>query len=151
MSTENQLDSRRFQRRYMIDFGVTKRKLVELGQRMDRCGLSETDIEETFVRSRGAGGQKVNKSSTCVHLRHVPSGLIVKMQKSRSQGLNRYYARKRLCELLENKLLGKDSSEAKRLSKIRKQKNRRRRKTIGRNTRKEKADASETLPEKGSV
>ena len=120
----------------MIDFGVTKRKLAELERRMGNCGLSEKDLEETFVRSRGAGGQKVNKSSTCVHLRHVPSGLIVKMQKSRSQGLNRYYARKRLCELLENKLLGKQSSEAKTLSKIRKQKDRRRRKTIGRNAKK---------------
>jgi len=130
--------------RYMIDFGVTERKLAELKQRMDRCGLSETDIEETFVRSRGAGGQKVNKSSTCAHLRHVPSGLIVKMQKSRSQRLNRYYARRRLCELLENKLLGKESSEAKTLSKIRKQKDRRRRKTIGRNAKKAQLEASET-------
>ena len=130
--------------RYMIDFGVTERKLAELKQRMDRCGLSETDIEETFVRSRGAGGQKVNKSSTCAHLRHVPNGLIVKMQKSRSQRLNRYYARRRLCELLENKLLGKESSEAKTLSKIRKQKDRRRRKTIGRNAKKAQLEASET-------
>ncbi len=128
----------------MIDFGVTKPKLVELEQRMGNCGLSEKDLEETFVRSRGAGGQKVNKSSTCVHLRHVPSGLIVKMQKSRSQGLNRYYARKRLCELLENKLLGKESSEAKRLSRMRKQKDRRRRKTIGRNAKKAETEAAET-------
>jgi len=128
----------------MIDFGVTKRKLAELERRMDRCGLSEKDIEETFVRSRGAGGQKVNKSSTCVHLRHVPSGLIVKMQKSRSQGLNRYYARKRLCELLENKLLGRESSEARRLSKIRKQKDRRRRKTIARNAEKAGSKTAET-------
>lgn len=128
----------------MIDFGVAERKLAELEQRMGKCGLSEKDLEETFVRSRGAGGQKVNKSSTCVHLRHVPSGLIVKMQKSRSQGLNRYYARKRLCELLENKLLGKESSEAKRLSKIRKQKDRRRRKTIGRNVIRAQSKAAET-------
>ena len=133
----------------MIDFGVTERKLAELKQRMDRCGLSETDIEETFVRSRGAGGQKVNKSSTCAHLRHVPSGLIVKMQKSRSQRLNRYYARKRLCELLENKLLGKQSSEAKTLSKIRKQKDRRRRKTIARNAEKAGPKTAETQPEEG--
>jgi len=128
----------------MIDFGVTERKLAELEQRMDRLGLSETDIEETFVRSRGAGGQKVNKSSTCVHLRYMPSGLIVKIQKSRSQGLNRYYARKRLCELLENELLGKESSEAKRLTKIRKQKDRRRRRTRGRNAQEAQREAGET-------
>ncbi len=115
----------------MIDFGVTERKKAELEQRMDKCNLFEKDIEEKFVRSSGAGGQKVNKSSSCVHLKHIPSGLAVKVQRSRSQGLNRYYARKRMCELLENKLLGKESPEAKRIEKIRKQKDRRRRKNSG--------------------
>ena len=113
----------------MINFGVTERKMEELERRMDKCGLLEGDIEEKFVRSSGAGGQKVNKSSTCVHLRHIPSGLSVKVQKSRSQGLNRYYARKQMCDLLENKLLGKESPQAKRKEKIRKQKDRRRRRT----------------------
>ncbi len=111
----------------MINFGVTERKAAELQQRMKKCKFFEKDIAEKFVRSSGPGGQKVNKSSTCVHLTHRPSGLAVKMQKSRTQKLNRYYARKRLCEMLENKLLGKESPEAKRLSKIRKQKDRRRR------------------------
>jgi protein subunit release factor B len=111
----------------MIDFGVTERKAAELQKRMEECKLYEKDIEEKFVRSSGPGGQKVNKSSTCVLLTHHPSGLVVKMQKSRTQKLNRYYARKRLCEMLENQLLGKESPEAKKLSKIRKQKDRRRR------------------------
>lgn len=111
----------------MINFGVTERKRAELELRMQKCGLLEKDIEEAFVRSGGAGGQKVNKTSTCVHLKHIPSGLAVKVQKSRSQGLNRYYARKQMCEFLENKQLGKESPEAKRIEKIRKQKNRRRR------------------------
>ena len=115
----------------MIDFGVTERKKAELEQRMQKCNLYEQDIEEKFVRSSGSGGQKVNKSSTCVHLKHIPSGLAVKVQKSRSQGLNRYYARKRICELLEDKLLGKKSPQAKRIEKIRKQKDRRRRKNSG--------------------
>ena len=115
----------------MIDFGVTERKKAELEQRMQKCNLNEKDIEEKFVRSSGAGGQKVNKSATCVHLKHIPSGLAVKVQKSRSQGLNRYYARKRMCELLENKLLGRKSPEARRIEKIRKQKYRRRRKNPG--------------------
>jgi protein subunit release factor B len=113
----------------MINFGVTERKMEELERRMHKCGLLEGDIEEKFVRSSGAGGQKVNKSSTCVHLKHICSGLAVKVQKSRSQGLNRYYARKQMCELLENKLLGKESPEAKKIEKIRKQKDRRRRRT----------------------
>lgn len=94
---------------------------------MQRCNIFEKDIEEKFVRSSGAGGQKVNKSSSCVHLVHIPSQITVKMQKSRSQGLNRYYARKRLCELLENKMLGNQSPQAKTIEKIRKQKNRKRR------------------------
>jgi protein subunit release factor B len=111
----------------MINFGITERKRQELERRMSNCNLVESDIEEKFVRSGGAGGQKVNKSSTCVHLKHIPSGLAVKVQKSWSQGLNRYYARKQMCELLENKLLGKESPEAKRREKIRKQKDRRRR------------------------
>jgi protein subunit release factor B len=96
---------------------------------MQKCNLFEKDIEETFVRSSGSGGQKVNKSSTCVYLKHIATGLSVKIQKSRSQGLNRYYARKRLCELLENKLLGKQSPDTKRIEKIRKQKDRNRRRT----------------------
>jgi protein subunit release factor B len=111
----------------MVNFGVTERKQAELAQRMQKCGLLETDLEETFVRSGGAGGQHVNKTSTCVHLKHIPTGLAVKVQKSRSQGLNRFYARRQLCELLENQQLGKDSPEAKRVEKIRKQKDRRKR------------------------
>jgi peptide chain release factor len=113
----------------MINFGITEQKKQELQQRMQKCGLFEKDLEEKFVRSGGSGGQKVNKSSSCVYLKHVPSGLSVKIQESRSQGLNRYYARKRLCELLENKILGKESPEAKRIEKIRKQKDRNRRRT----------------------
>jgi len=113
----------------MVNFGITQQKKQELELRMHKCNLLEHDIEEKFVRSRGPGGQNVNKSSTCVHLRHICSGLSVKVQKSRSQGLNRYYARKQMCELLENKLLGKESPEAKKIEKIRKQKDRRRRRT----------------------
>ncbi len=111
----------------MINFGVTERKILELAERMKQCGIRESDLDEQFVRSHGAGGQKVNKTSTCVHLTHGPSGISVKMQKSRSQGLNRYYARKRLCELMEIRLSGKNSPEAKEQNRIRKQKDRRRR------------------------
>jgi protein subunit release factor B len=111
----------------MINFGVTERKSEELTRRMQACGLRETDIKETFVRSGGAGGQHVNKTSTCVHLKHIPTGLTVKVQKSRSQSLNRFYARRQLCELLENQQLGKASPEAKRIEKIRKQKDRQKR------------------------
>jgi len=111
----------------MINFGITERKRQELELRMQNCLLFEKDIEERFVKSGGSGGQKVNKSSSCVYLKHALSGLSVKIQKSRSQGLNRYYARKRMCELLEDKLLGSESPQAQKIAKIRKQKDRNRR------------------------
>ena len=111
----------------MLRFGVTEQKANELLERMEKCGLREADIEESFVRSGGPGGQHVNKTSTCVYLKHEPSGLEVKMQKSRSQGLNRFYARRRLCELVEAETLGKESPQAIAQMKRHKQKQRRRR------------------------
>lgn len=96
---------------------------------MDRLSLREADLEEKFIRSSGPGGQKVNKSATCVYLKHRPSGLEVKMGKERSQGLNRYYARQRLCELLEQQNLGDQSPAALKAEKIRKQKERRKRRS----------------------
>jgi protein subunit release factor B len=113
----------------MSRYGVTPAKEAELERRMAACGLKEQDLEEGFIRSSGAGGQHVNKTSTCVHLRHRPTELEVKMQKARSQALNRFYARRRMCELLEAKQLGEESPEARRVAKIRKQKERRRRRT----------------------
>ncbi|MDX9973344.1 MAG: peptide chain release factor-like protein [FCB group bacterium] len=113
----------------MSKFGVTSQKEEELRQRMAACGLLETDLDESFIRSGGPGGQHVNRTETCVQLRHQPTGLEVKMQKARSQGLNRFYARRRLCELLEARTLGKDSPEEQKHAKIRKQKARRRRRT----------------------
>ncbi|MEN6387182.1 MAG: peptide chain release factor-like protein [Phycisphaerales bacterium] len=112
----------------MLNFGITEQKRLELEKRMNDCGLYEKDLAESFVRSGGAGGQKVNKTSSCVYLRHIPTSLSVKVQTSRSQSLNRYYARRQLCEIIESKTLGSQSPEAKRIEKIRKQKARRRRK-----------------------
>ncbi|MBN2182988.1 MAG: peptide chain release factor-like protein [Sedimentisphaerales bacterium] len=110
-----------------MNFGTTQKKQQELETRMAALGLREEDIQERYVRSSGPGGQKVNKTASCVYLKHLPSGLEVKMQRQRSQGLNRYYARKRLCELLENERLGDKSPAALKAAKIRKQKQRRRR------------------------
>jgi len=112
----------------MSRFGVTPQKEAELERRMEACGIRETDLDESFVRSGGAGGQHVNKTATCVVLRHRNSGLEVKMQKARSQSLNRFYARRRLCELLEVQTLGAASPQAREAARIRKQKDRRRRK-----------------------
>jgi protein subunit release factor B len=109
----------------MPKYGVTPQKEEELLARMTACNLREQDIEESFIRSGGSGGQKVNKTASCVYLKHTPSGLEVKMQKARSQALNRFYARRRLCELLEEKQQGTQSPQALRILKLRKQKARR--------------------------
>jgi protein subunit release factor B len=77
-----------------------------LAQRMRRLGLHENDLEESFVRGTGAGGQKINKTSSTVVLVHVPTGLEVRCQRERSQSLNRIIARQELCDKLEQKLQG---------------------------------------------
>jgi protein subunit release factor B len=115
-----------------MGFGVTSRKQEELEARMAALGVREQDLEEKFVRSSGPGGQRVNKTASCVYLKHRPSGIEVKMQRDRQQRLNRFYARRRLCELIEARTLGTASDAARRAEKIRKQKQRRKRR--GRNT-----------------
>lgn len=112
-----------------MNFGVTEKKMTALRDRMAACGLAESDLDETFIRASGPGGQNVNKTATAVRLLHRPTGLEVKMQKARTQGLNRYYARKRLCELVEEQTLGPQSPRARKDQKIRKQNNRRRRRS----------------------
>jgi peptide chain release factor len=111
----------------MSKFGVSLGKEAVLLQRMLDNEIVEADLEEQFIRSGGPGGQHVNRTATCVYIKHRPTGMEVKMQEARSQGLNRYYARKRLCEMMEAERLGADSPEAKRRDKIRKQKSRRKR------------------------
>lgn len=126
----------------MPKFGVTPQKAAALAARMQACGLREEDLEEQFVRSGGPGGQHVNKSATAVYLKHPTTGLEVKMQKARSQSLNRYYARQRLCELLEDRTLGRESPEAQRREKLRKQKNKRRKRAKAKHD--DRVDGSES-------
>ena len=92
---------------------------------MDQLGIKESDLKESFVRSGGAGGQNVNKVATCVMLEHARSGMAVKCQKDRSQAMNRFYARQILVQKIEAQLHGRQSEEAKRISKIRRQKRKR--------------------------
>lgn len=112
----------------MSDFGVNQEKEDALRQKMVRLGVREQDIVESFIRSKGPGGQNVNKTSTCVYLKHIPTGIEVKCQKERTQVLNRYIARKILSNKIEVLVLGKLSEERQRIEKLRRQKRRRSRK-----------------------
>jgi len=104
---------------------VSPRKEQELTGRMRRLGIRECDLEEKFIRSSGPGGQKVNKASTCVFLRHRPSGIAVKCGEERSRALNRFLARRRLVERMEEITQGRLSEERQRRERIRRQKRRR--------------------------
>jgi protein subunit release factor B len=93
--------------------------------RMVTLGVLEGDLTEKFILGSGSGGQKVNKTASCVYLRHGPSGIEVKCQKARSRAMNRFYARRELCDQLEEKILGEKSKRRMAAEKIRRQKRRR--------------------------
>lgn len=105
----------------MASFAVSEEKNRWLRERMEVLGIHEKDIIEKFVRSSGKGGQKVNKTSTCVYLKHIPTGIEVKCMKDRSQSINRFLARRELVEKLE-KLSGKMTLRDLKAEKIKKQK-----------------------------
>ncbi len=113
----------------MHTFPVSPDKAAQLAQRMAALGVREADLEETFVRSGGHGGQNVNKTATCVMLRHRPTGLQVKCQATRQQGLNRFLARRLLLDKIEEQRTGRVMAERARVEKIRRQKRRRSRRT----------------------
>jgi protein subunit release factor B len=108
----------------MTDFNAADKEKTLLA-RMAHLGIREEDIKENFVRSSGPGGQNVNKTSTCVYLKHLPSGIEVKCQKERTQSLNRYLARKLLLEKIEKSVFDKLAAERQKREKIRRQKRRR--------------------------
>ncbi len=111
----------------MSRFGVTPGKEAELLARMAACGLTEADLDEQHIRSGGPGGQYVNRSATCIYLKHKPTGLEVKMQQARSQALNRFYARRRMCELIEAREGGAPTRADRERDKLRRNKSQRRR------------------------
>lgn len=104
---------------------ITQAKWEQLRTRMEQLGLREADLAEHFIRGSGKGGQKINKTSSCVQLRHIPSGLEVKCQRSRLQASNRFLARRELCDKLEEQILGRQSRRRQEQEKIRRQKRRR--------------------------
>ena len=108
----------------MLTFAVSEEKNQWLRERMASLGVSERDIVEKFVRSSGKGGQKVNKTSTCVYLKHIPTGLEVKCMEDRSQSLNRFLARRELLDKIEA-LSGGYTHKHALAAKARKQRNKR--------------------------
>lgn len=106
-------------------FPVSFDKEDQLLKRMAVLGIAETDLEEKFIRGGGPGGQKTNKTSSTVCLRHKPTGLEVRCAQERSQSLNRFFARRDLCDKLAEKVRGEKSKKRQEQEKIRRQKRRR--------------------------
>jgi protein subunit release factor B len=101
---------------------ISSEKLTDLGQRMAALGISESDLLEKFVRGSGAGGQKINKTNNCVFLKHLPSGVCIKCQMDRSRELNRFLARRELCDQLEAIREGRAFAKTQAIEKMRRQK-----------------------------
>jgi protein subunit release factor B len=96
-----------------------------LDARLNRLGIRKSDINEKFIRSGGPGGQRTNKTATCVYLKHIPTGIEVKMAQERSQALNRFLAWRLLADKIEEKILKVKSERQKKIEKIRRQKRKR--------------------------
>ena len=112
----------------MFLFPVSEEKKRWLKEKMEALGIHERDIEEKFIRSSGSGGQKVNKTSTCVYLKHIPTGIEVKWMEERNQSLNRFLARRELVRRIE-RISGQVTTEKMMIEKIKRQKLRRKRRT----------------------
>lgn len=112
----------------MSKYPVTPEKENALIRRMTSLEIYEEDLHEKFIRGSGKGGQKINKTSSCVYILHEPSGFEVKCQRTRSQALNRYHARSELCDKIEEKIRVLESKKQQAMEKIRRQKQRKSRK-----------------------
>lgn len=107
-----------------LPISISPAKLSDLEARMRKLGIDEADLEERFIKGSGSGGQKINKTSSCVVLVHRPSGIEVRCQRERSQAMNRFFARRDLCEKIAEKVEGEKSRKQQEREKIRRQKRR---------------------------
>ncbi|MBS0615539.1 MAG: peptide chain release factor-like protein [Verrucomicrobia bacterium] len=108
--------------------GITKEKEEGVRRQMLALGIREEDLIEKFILGSGRGGQNLQKTSSCVYLKHIPTGIEVKCQKDRSQAVNRILARRLLCEAIKERIQGEKSKKQHEIEKIRRQKRRRSRK-----------------------
>ncbi len=104
---------------------VSPEKKRALARRMEELGITDNDLTEKFILGSGKGGQKVNKTASCVYLKHLPTGIEVKCQQERSRELNRYLARRELCEKIAYEIHQEKTKKRKEMEKIRQQKKRR--------------------------
>ncbi len=104
---------------------ISFKKDKELREKMKQLGIREDDIVERFIRSSGHGGQNVNKVATGVYLKHIPTGIKVKVSRGRSQVLNRFLARRLLLEKIETQILKVKTEREQEIARIRRQKRRR--------------------------
>ncbi|MFC7337084.1 peptide chain release factor family protein [Haloferula chungangensis] len=108
---------------------VSPEKQAALESRMAKLGILEADLTEKFILGSGSGGQKINKTHSCVYIKHEPSGIEIKNQSSRSREMNRYAARRDLCDAFDEIRLGKASKRQQEMEKVRRQKRRRSRRS----------------------
>ena len=109
----------------MMNSTLHTNKQKALAHRMKALGINEGDLVEKFILGSGSGGQKINKTSSCVYLKHLPTGIEIKCQQSRSRELNRLYARRELCDRLEEQRSSEKSAKRQAIEKKRRQKRKR--------------------------
>ncbi len=112
----------------MTTFAVSEKKMRQLLLKMEELGLREEDLLEKFIRASGRGGQKINKTSSSVYLKHIPTGIEVKCMKDRSQSVNRFLARREILEKLED-LSGGKSKRTLEIEKIKKRKSKKKKRS----------------------